>query len=129
MDLLFEDPDEVKPNVLLFTLFPEDIGYSIKIVMQKNEPPTEIFYSYSDDSILSFVEKEKLPIALLNLLDRAEPRLFYSGCVVAEIHDHRYGAPGRILRILLRPWNEVRYLNIKNKNFTLILLIYLLMKS
>lgn len=109
---MFEDPDEVKPNVLLFTLFSEDIGYSIKIVMQINQPPIELFYTYSDDSILLFVEKGKLPIELLNLLDRAEPTLFYSGCVVAEIHDHRDGTPGRIYRILLRPWYEVSCFNI-----------------
>lgn len=109
---MFEDPDEVKPNVLLFTLFPEDIGYSIKLVMQINQPPVELFYTYFDDSVLPFVEKGKLPIELLDLLDRAELRLFYSGCVVAEIHDHRYGELGRIYRILLRPWNEVSYINI-----------------
>lgn len=111
LDALFEDPSEVKPNVLLITLYSIDVGYSIKITMNKNDPPVETFFNYAEDSILEYVEKEQLPPHLLDLLDKAEPNLFYCGCVIAEIHDLLEGAPANVYRILLRPSNIVSCFN------------------
>lgn len=115
LDALFEDPSEViKPNVIVITLYPIDIGYSIKITMNKNDPPVETFFNYAEDSILEYVEKEQLPPHLLDLFDKAEPRLFYNGCIIAEIHDYRDDDDddaGIVYRILLRPSKMVSYLN------------------
>lgn len=86
-----------------------DNGYSIKISMKKNEPPVETFFSYAEDTILSYVENGELPPHILEILDKAEPRLFYNGCVIAEILDQRNGVPGELYRILLRPSNLVCY--------------------
>lgn len=105
--MLFESPYEVKPNVLVITLYSVDVGYSIKITMNKNEPPVETFFNYAEDSILKYVENEQLPPHLLDILDRAEPKLFYSGCVIAEIHDQQDCVPGELYRVLLRPFNLV----------------------
>jgi len=58
------------------------------------------------------MENEQLPPDLLDLLDSAKPRLFYSGCVIAEIHDQVDEIPGRVYRLLLRPFNLVSYLKI-----------------
>lgn len=59
------------------------------------------------------MEKEKLPPHLLHILGRTEPKLFYCGCVMAEIHDKKDVEVGELLyRILLRPSNMV------DKNFT-----------
>ncbi|XP_001942883.2 golgin subfamily A member 4 [Acyrthosiphon pisum] len=106
LDELFDDPSEVNPNVFVITLYSVDIGYSIKITMNKNEPPVETFYSYADDSILDFVEREQLPPCLLDLFDKARPRLFYNGRVIAEIHNKYHGEDlTRVYRILLHPHN------------------------
>lgn len=112
LDLLFEDPSEDKPNFIVITLYPIDTGYSLKISMKINEPPVEIFFDYTTDTILEYIERGKLPPDLLELFDRAEPRIFYSGCVIAEIHDLIENTNNRVSRILLRPSNEVSYLNI-----------------
>jgi len=111
LDELFDDPSEVNPNVFVITLYSVDIGYSIKITMKKNEPPVETFYSYADDSILEFVEREQLPPCLLDLFDKARPRLFYNGRVIAEIHNKYHGEDlTRVYRILLHPHNLVSWL-------------------
>lgn len=80
--------------------------------MNKNDPPVETFFNYADDSVLGYVEKEELPPHLLEVLDKAEPRLFYNGCVIAEIHDQIDGIPAKLYRILLRPTSMVSYLKI-----------------
>jgi len=109
LDNLFENPFEFKPNVLVITLYSVDIGYSLKITMNENELPIETFFNYAEDSILKYVEREELPHHLLDILERAEPRLFYCGCIIAEIHDEISGTPEKIYRILLRPSNMVNY--------------------
>ncbi|XP_029342951.1 uncharacterized protein LOC100569481 [Acyrthosiphon pisum] len=49
------------------------------------------------------METEHIPPDLLELLVTARPRLFYSRCVIAEIHDQRDEVPGRVYRLILRP--------------------------
>lgn len=92
----------------MITLYPIDVGYSISLSINKNELPEEIFFSYADDSILKYVEKEQLPPHLLSILDKAEPKLFYCGCVIAEIHDKRDDDEEELYRILLRPSHSVK---------------------
>lgn len=82
--------------------------------MKINEPPVEIFYDYTTDTILKYIEEEKLPPDLLELFDRAEPRIFYSGCVIVEIHDLIKYTNKSVSRILLRPSNEVSYILTNN---------------
>lgn len=81
--------------------------------MNKNDSPVETFFNYAEDSILQYVEKEQLPPHLLDILDKAEPGLFYCGCVIAEIHDQKSGVLDRLYRILLHPSNMVNYLLFK----------------
>lgn len=94
----------------MITLYSIDIGYSIKLSIAKEEPLMESYFNYADDTILKYVEKEQLPPHLLDLLDRVEPRIFYCGCIIAEIHD-LIGVPRKLSRILLRPFSLVCYLN------------------
>ncbi|XP_025415047.1 uncharacterized protein LOC112686817 isoform X2 [Sipha flava] len=115
LDALYDDPLEFKPNALVITLYCVDIGFSTKITKNKNELPVETFYCYKKDEILlSFIENEKLPPQLLDSLNEAEPNLFYSGCVIAEVHDLRNGTLDQIGRILLRPCNESVLKDTKN---------------
>lgn len=80
--------------------------------MKENELPVETYFRYEEDSILEYVENEQLPPHLLEVLDKAEPRLFYCGCVIAEIHDQQNSVPGELYRILLHPSNLVRFFNV-----------------
>lgn len=109
---MFEHPLEDNLNVLVITLYSIDIGYSIKLSIAKEEPLMESFFNYADDIILKYVLQEQLPPHLLDLLDRVEPRIFYCGCIIAEIHDLMIGVPRKIYRVLLRPFNLVSYFNI-----------------
>jgi len=111
LDVLFDDPTEFKPNVLVVVLHSIDKGYSIKINTDKNSKSLkEYCFNYSEDTILEHIENEHLPPELLDILDSAEPRLFYSGCVIAEIHDQVEEVPGRVYRLLVRPFSMVSYL-------------------
>jgi len=108
LDELFDDPSEVNPNVFVITLYSVDVGYSVKITMKKDTPPDETFYSYAEDSILEFVEREQLPPCLLHLFDKAEPMLFYNGRVIVEIHNKYHGEDFvGVYRILLHPHSLV----------------------
>jgi len=101
---LFDDPTEFKPNVLVIILHSIDQGYSIKINTDRNsKSPKEYSFSYYEDTILEHMETEHIPPDLIDFLVTARPRLFYSGCVIAEIHDQRDEVPGRVYRLLLRP--------------------------
>jgi len=113
LDVLFDDPTEFKPNVLVIILHPIDQGYSIKInTDRKSKSPKEYCFSYYEDTILEHMETEHLSPNLVDLLVTARPRLFYSGCVIAEIHDQVDEVPGRVYRLLLRPSTMVIYLKI-----------------
>lgn len=109
MDTLFDNHSGKKINVLLITLYSIDIGYSIQISMDKYDLPIEIFFSYAEDTILEYVEKEELPPHLLDIFEKAKPSLFYCGCIIAEIHDQKNSFPGKKYRILLRPSNMVSH--------------------
>lgn len=90
-------------NRLLVTLLPNNEGYSVHVLT--NTIPTangngaatangtgeiELFrLPYEDDDFLSYIDNEELPTSILDLLEKAWPELFYSGCVIAEVRDHR----------------------------------------
>jgi len=113
LDVLFDDPNEIKPNALVVILHSIDKGYSIIINTKSNSiSPKEYFFNYHDDTILKHMEDEHLPPDLLDILELSRPRLFYSGCVIAEIHDQVDEVPGRVYRLMLRPFNMVRYLKV-----------------
>jgi len=113
LDVLFDEPNEFKPNVLVVILHSLDKGYSIKINTERNsKSPKEYFFNYQNDTILKYIEDEHLPPDLLDILEKAEPKLFYSGCVITEIYDQVDQVPGQRYRLLLRPFNMVRYLKI-----------------
>jgi len=117
LDVLFEDPDEFKPNVLRVVLYSADEGYSITFKREKNlKPPKNYGFKYCEDTILEHMEHEHLPPDLLDLLDGDEDRLFYSGCIIAEIHDQVYQVPGRVYRLILRPFYLVSRLKIEIRN-------------
>ena len=44
---------------------------------------------YEDDDFLTYIDNEELPMSILDLLEKAWPELFYSGCVIAEVRDQR----------------------------------------
>lgn len=119
-------------NRLLVTLLPSNEGYSVHVLTTAsvlgNPGPAngnsiseiELFrLPYEDDDFLSYVDNEELPTPILDLLEKAWPELFYSGCVIAEVRDHRrlppqnemgVGPPedmaGLTSHVLLRPTTQ-----------------------
>lgn len=108
---MFENPVQEKPNVLVITLYTENIGYSIKLCTSYHRKPVEIFFDYEEDSLLEYIENEELPPHILDILERSKPSLFYNGRIVVEIHDKKEYIPGKVYRILLHPSNMVSSLN------------------
>jgi hypothetical protein len=90
-------------NRLLVTLLPNNEGYSVHVVTSNSSSTTnssascsngsseiELFrLPYEDDDFLTYIDNEELPTPILDLLEKAWPELFYSGCVIAEVRDHR----------------------------------------
>jgi hypothetical protein len=89
-------------NRLLVTLLPDNEGYSVHVVTmaaatavmaaQQQQQPNEVELfrlPYEDNDFMTYVDNEELPTSIIDLLEKAWPELFYSGCVIAEIRDHR----------------------------------------
>ncbi|XP_050521576.1 uncharacterized protein LOC126894536 isoform X2 [Daktulosphaira vitifoliae] len=119
LDTLFDKPSEEQLNVLIITLFSVDIGFSIKMSIDINDKPIETYFNYEEDSILDYVKNEELPPHLLDIIEKANPSLFYCGCIIAEIQDKKCEEV-KVYRSLLRPsnlsvMNDVNQLLIQNK--------------
>ena len=55
-----------------------------------SNPEVELFrLPYEDEDFLTYIDNEELPTSILDLLEKAWPELFYSGCVIAEVRDQR----------------------------------------
>ena len=82
-------------NRLLVTLLPNNEGYSVHVLTTcpnsgTSNPEVELFrLPYEDEDFLTYIDNEELPTSILDLLEKAWPELFYSGCVIAEVRDHR----------------------------------------
>ena len=67
---------------------------------------------YSEDTLLNALDAQEVPAFLVDLLESSLPALFYSGCVVAEVHDLRAQArasqatQGDVTHLLLRPTTQ-----------------------
>lgn len=110
LDTLFDEPTEEQLNVLVITLFSVDVGFSIKMTIDINHQPLETHFNYEEDSILDYVKNEELPPHLLDIIEKANPSLFYCGCIIAEIRDKKCEEV-KVYRSLLRPSNLVSYFN------------------
>uniref|UniRef100_T1JCG4 Dolichyl-phosphate beta-glucosyltransferase n=1 Tax=Strigamia maritima TaxID=126957 RepID=T1JCG4_STRMM len=81
-----------KLNFLIVNLYPGNDGYSLMLKGGggRTGVDTETMrLSYEESELLQCINNEELPPILVDLLDRSQVHIFYSGCVIAEIRDFR----------------------------------------
>lgn len=67
-------------------------------------------WPYEDEDLLECIDNEEIPVALHDYISNEYPYLYYSGCIVAEIRDHRQSFPINTCdtyHVLLKPTNQV----------------------
>ena len=91
----------------MVTLLPGQEGYTVSLTGPGGE--TELArLGYDDTALLDSIDREELPVVLLDLLAELaeqEHDLFHGGAVVCEVRDSRRGRTRRDL-VLLRPTTQ-----------------------
>ncbi|EAA00809.5 AGAP012403-PA, partial [Anopheles gambiae str. PEST] len=68
-----------------------------------------IRWPYEEEDLLESIDREELPLVLVDILESKCPALFYCGCVVAEVRDYRQSFPiftCDTFHVLLKPTNQ-----------------------
>uniref|UniRef100_A0A182T6B2 Spt20-like SEP domain-containing protein n=1 Tax=Anopheles maculatus TaxID=74869 RepID=A0A182T6B2_9DIPT len=68
-----------------------------------------IRWPYEEEDLLDSIDREELPLVLVDILENKCPALFYCGCVVAEVRDYRQSFPiftCDTFHVLLKPTNQ-----------------------
>ncbi|KAG7174438.1 Transcription factor SPT20-like 1, partial [Homarus americanus] len=76
-------------NCLVVNLYRGNEGYSLAIKMSSGLETETVRLSYEEDVLLTYIDNEKLPPMLLDLLDESNIEIYHSGCVIAEVRDYR----------------------------------------
>ncbi|KAK8736411.1 hypothetical protein OTU49_004987 [Cherax quadricarinatus] len=76
-------------NCLVVNLYRGNEGYSLAIKISSGLETETVRLSYEEDMFLTYIDNEKLPPMLLDLLDESNIDIFQSGCVIAEVRDYR----------------------------------------
>ncbi|KAK3738279.1 hypothetical protein RRG08_039688 [Elysia crispata] len=92
-------------NCMVLSLYPGNEGYSIMLRSRSGVESETMKLPYEESEILEFIDAAQLPPFLLDLLEKAQMNVFYSGCVVVEVRDYRRSATGShdTQYVLLRP--------------------------
>ncbi|GFN75635.1 transcription factor spt20 homolog [Plakobranchus ocellatus] len=92
-------------NCMVLSLYPDNEGYSIMLRSRSGVESETMKLPYEESEILEFVDAAQLPPFLLDLLEKAQMNVFYSGCVVVEVRDYRRSTNGShdTQYVLLRP--------------------------
>ncbi|XP_068241078.1 transcription factor SPT20 homolog isoform X3 [Palaemon carinicauda] len=76
-------------NCLVVNLYRGNEGYSLAIKMSSGLETETVRLPYEEDDFLTYIDNEKLPPMLLDLLDESNIDIYHSGCVIAEVRDYR----------------------------------------
>ncbi|KAK4296728.1 hypothetical protein Pmani_030806 [Petrolisthes manimaculis] len=95
-------------NCLVVNLYRGNEGYSLAIKMSSGLETETVRLSYEEDVFLTYIDNEKLPPMLLDLLDESNIEIYHSGCVIAEVRDYRRTLDSSYdtRYILLRPTSQ-----------------------
>ncbi|XP_025086918.1 transcription factor SPT20 homolog [Pomacea canaliculata] len=92
-------------NCLVLSLYPGTEGYSLMLRARSGVESETIKLPYEETEVLEYIDAAELPPFLLDLLEKAQVNVFYSGCVIVEVRDYRRSASGcyDAHYVLLRP--------------------------
>merc|ERR1712029_9238 len=98
-------------NKLVVTLHPES-HYNLAATTADGQMIGLAQLPYSEDAVLNALDAQEVPAFLVDLLEKSVPALFYSGCVIAKVHDLRARACASsasqpdVTHLLLRPTTQ-----------------------
>lgn len=78
-----------KLNCLVLNLYPSNEGYSLMLKTRAGTETETVRLPYEEDELLRYIDNEELAPVLVDLLERSQAPVFYSGCVIVEVRDHR----------------------------------------
>uniref|UniRef100_A0A147BS89 Putative transcription factor spt20 n=1 Tax=Ixodes ricinus TaxID=34613 RepID=A0A147BS89_IXORI len=78
-----------KLNCLVLNLYPGNEGYSLMLKTRTGTETETVRLPYEEDELLRYIDNEELAPVLVDLLERSQAPVFYSGCVIVEVRDHR----------------------------------------
>ncbi|KAK2153312.1 hypothetical protein LSH36_301g03046 [Paralvinella palmiformis] len=76
-------------NTLVVNLYPGNEGYSLLLKGRTGADSETMRLPYEESELLNYIDAEQLPPLLVDLLDKVQSNIFYCGCVIAEVRDHR----------------------------------------
>lgn len=82
-----------KLNCLVLNLYAGNEGYSLMLKTRNGTETETIRLPYEESELLHYIDNEELPPILVDLLERSQAPVFYSGCIVVEVRDHRRCLP------------------------------------
>lgn len=81
-------------NCLILKLYPGNEGYSLMLRGRSGVESETFKLPYEVSELLEYIDASELPPFLVDLLERAQVNVFYSGCVIVEVRDYRRSANG-----------------------------------
>lgn len=105
-----------KLECLVLNLFAGNEGYSLMIKGRNGIEAETLKLPYEASEFLEYVDSSELPPFLVDLLERAQVNVFYSGCVILEVRDYRRANDGRYDTdyVLLKPTSQSLLADIYN---------------
>lgn len=97
-----------KLNCLILKLYPGNEGYSIMLRGRGGVELETLKLPYEVSELLDYVDSSELPPFLVDLLEKAQVNVFYSGCVILEVRDYRRSITGSFdtQYVLLKPTSQ-----------------------
>ncbi|KAK3099204.1 hypothetical protein FSP39_000975 [Pinctada imbricata] len=94
-----------KLNCLILKLYPGNEGYSLMLRGRNGVESETLRLPYEVSELLEYVDASQLPPFLVDLLEKAQVNVFYSGCVIVEVRDYRRSTNGDFdaQHVLLKP--------------------------
>ncbi|XP_078369298.1 uncharacterized protein LOC144653225 [Oculina patagonica] len=93
-------------STLVVNLYPRNEGYSLMLKDKNGADSETVRLPYEESEFLDYLDAQELPPILVDLLEKSQANIFYSGCVIVEVRDYRHSPTGNTYDsnyVLLRP--------------------------
>uniref|UniRef100_A0A0L8H7H7 Spt20-like SEP domain-containing protein n=1 Tax=Octopus bimaculoides TaxID=37653 RepID=A0A0L8H7H7_OCTBM len=81
-------------NCLVLNLYPANEGYTLMLKGRNGIDSETIKLPYEESELLGYIDASELPPLLVDILEKAQVNVFYSGCVIVEVRDYRRSTDG-----------------------------------
>ncbi|KAH3832330.1 hypothetical protein DPMN_105615 [Dreissena polymorpha] len=105
-----------KLSCLILNLYAGNEGYSLMLRSKTGVEMETCKLPYDVTELLEYIDDSELPPFLVDVLEKAQVNVFYSGCVIVEIRDFRRSTNGTfdMQYVLLKPNPQTLLCDINN---------------